>query len=45
MAEKHYLEALVSRADGDIKNILSTSGLSRSHFYALLKKHDIKHQD
>jgi two-component system NtrC family response regulator len=45
LVEKHYLEALVAREGGDIKNILSTSGLSRSHFYALLKKHDIKHQD
>lgn len=43
-AEKRYLEALVANNDGDIKSILETSGLSRSHFYALLKKYDIKHQ-
>ncbi|MGE4292416.1 MAG: sigma-54-dependent transcriptional regulator [Desulfovibrio sp.] len=43
--ERQYIETLVERCDGDIKTILDTSGLSRSHFYALLKKHDLKTQD
>lgn len=42
MAEKRYLEELQSRYQGDVATILKISGLSRSHFYALLKKHNIK---
>ncbi|CCO24938.1 sigma-54-dependent transcriptional regulator [Maridesulfovibrio hydrothermalis] len=41
MAEKRYLEELLVRYHGDIATILKISGLSRSHFYALLKKHGI----
>lgn len=39
MAEKIYLSELIRQGNGDISMILSVSGLSRSHFYALLKKH------
>ncbi len=39
MAEKVYLSELIRQGDGDIGKILEISGLSRSHFYALLKKH------
>ncbi len=42
MAERRYLEELQSRYQGDVPTILKISGLSRSHFYALLKKHNIK---
>ncbi|MFW5499258.1 MULTISPECIES: sigma-54-dependent transcriptional regulator [unclassified Maridesulfovibrio] len=41
MAEKKYLEELLLRHEGDTATILKISGLSRSHFYALLKKHGI----
>lgn len=41
IAEGRYLEELQKRYEGDIASILEISGLSRSHFYALLKKHDI----
>lgn len=36
--EKHYLEYLLQRYDGELSTILEISGLSRSHYYALLKK-------
>ncbi|WP_167941985.1 sigma-54-dependent transcriptional regulator [Desulfobaculum xiamenense] len=36
--EKRYLEYLMERYDGDLASILKVSGLSRSHYYALLKK-------
>ncbi len=39
--EKGYLERLVAESGGDVDAILATSGLSKSHLYALLKKHDI----
>lgn len=39
--EKRYLERLLAMHDGDVKAILSDSGLSRSHFYALLKKNGV----
>ncbi|OEU66868.1 MAG: Fis family transcriptional regulator [Desulfovibrio sp. S3730MH75] len=42
LAEKRYLEELLSRYKGETPAILKVSGLSRSHFYALLKKHEIK---
>ncbi|WP_415714862.1 sigma-54-dependent transcriptional regulator [Maridesulfovibrio sp.] len=41
MAERKYLEELLLRHQGDTASILKISGLSRSHFYALLKKHGI----
>jgi len=40
--ERRYLEQLIAMHDGDVKAILTDSGLSRSHFYALLKKNDIQ---
>ncbi|BBD10014.1 sigma-54-dependent transcriptional regulator [Desulfovibrio ferrophilus] len=40
--EKRYLEQLIAMHDGDVKAILAASGLSRSHFYALLKKNDVQ---
>ena len=40
-AEKHYLELLIDRTGGDLQAILDVSGLSRSHFYALLKKNNV----
>ncbi|MDD2219872.1 MAG: sigma-54 dependent transcriptional regulator [Desulfoplanes sp.] len=39
--EKRYLEELVQLTGGDLKEILKRSGLSRSHFYAMIKKYDI----
>ncbi len=39
--EKKYLEEILRYTNKNIKKILSISGLSRSHFYALLKKNDI----
>ena len=39
--EKVYLEHLINASDGDVNQILKTSKLSRSHFYALLKRHGI----
>ena len=43
-SEKIYLGELIRQCDGDIARILSTSGLSRSHFYALLKKYGLSIQ-
>jgi len=39
--EKRYLEELVQLTGGDLKEILKRSGLSRSHFYAMVKKYGI----
>ncbi len=39
--EKIYLEHLISQSGGDVKTILGISKLSRSHFYALLKRHGV----
>jgi two-component system NtrC family response regulator len=39
--EKIYLEHLIKKAGGDVNTILRISNLSRSHFYALLKRHDV----
>jgi two-component system NtrC family response regulator len=39
--EREYLDALITHAGGDLSVMLELSGLSRSHLYALLKKHDI----
>ncbi len=41
LAEKHYLQQLVDRSEGDVARMIELSGLSRSHLYALLKKNDI----
>jgi two-component system NtrC family response regulator len=39
--EKAYLEHLITTSGGDVSRILKTSNLSRSHFYALIKRHGI----
>lgn len=43
-AEKVYIGELIRQGKGDMATILSVSGLSRSHFYSLLKKHDLSIQ-
>ena len=40
--EKVYFETLVQKSRGDIQAMVRRSGLSRSHFYAMLKKHGIR---
>ena len=40
--EKEYLLKLVGAYGKDIQKMLNVSGLSRSHLYAMLKKHDIE---
>jgi two-component system, NtrC family, response regulator len=40
-AEKIYLSELIRQCKGEIMEILDKSGLSRSHFYALLKKYGL----
>jgi len=40
--EREYLHRLVGSHGKDIQKMLSVSGLSRSHLYAMLKKHDIE---
>ena len=40
-AEVEYLRSLIGGTGGDLVSMLSISGLSRSHLYALLKKHDM----
>jgi len=40
--EREYLQRLVGSHGKDIQKMLSVSGLSRSHLYAMLKKHDIE---
>lgn len=40
-AEKTYLGELIRQCDGDIQKIMDISGLSRSHFYSLLKKYSL----
>ncbi len=40
-AEKVYLSELIRQCDGNIAQILKKSGLSRSHFYLLLKKNSL----
>ena len=39
--EKEYMEKLVQQTGGSLKQILKISGLSRSHFYAMVKKYAI----
>lgn len=41
ITEKLYLIALIEHFNGNIVEILNTSGLSRSHLYSLLKKHQL----
>lgn len=40
-AEKVYLGELIRQCAGDLAQILKVSGLSRSHFYSLLKKYGL----
>jgi two-component system NtrC family response regulator len=40
-AEKVYLGELIRQSGGDLAEILKVSGLSRSHFYSLLKKYGL----
>ena len=40
-AEKTYLGEVIRQCDGNIQKIMHISGLSRSHFYALLNKHKL----
>lgn len=40
-AEKTYLGELIRQCDGNIQKIMDISGLSRSHFYSLLKKYNL----
>ena len=39
--EKQYLVQLIQSSESNIHTLLETSGLSRSHLYALLKKYNI----
>jgi two-component system NtrC family response regulator len=41
LTERLYLIALIDRFDGNLPEILRISGLSRSHLYSLLKKHQL----
>ena len=43
-SEKIYLSELIRQCGGEISRILSISGLSRSHFYSLLKKYGLSIQ-
>lgn len=43
-AEEVYLGELIRQGGGDIGKILEISGLSRSHFYSLLKKYNLSIQ-
>ena len=40
--ERHYLAQIIAATNGDIKRILNLSGLSKSHFYYLIKKYGIQ---
>ncbi len=40
-AERTYLGELIRQCDGNIQQIMQVSGLSRSHFYALLHKYKL----
>jgi two-component system NtrC family response regulator len=42
-AEKTYLSELIRQCDGNMQEIMGISGLSRSHFYSLLKKYNLSH--
>ncbi|NMC49374.1 MAG: sigma-54-dependent Fis family transcriptional regulator, partial [Desulfovibrio sp.] len=39
--EAQYLRTLLTRHAGNMRRLLSVSGLSRSRLYALLKKHGL----
>ena len=40
--EIKYLKKIIADTGGDVQKILTRSGLSKSHFYSLLKKYKIK---
>nr|WP_319493241.1 sigma-54 dependent transcriptional regulator [uncultured Desulfobacter sp.] len=40
--EQLYLEQIIAATNGDVKRILSLSGLSKSHFYSLVKKYGVQ---
>ncbi len=40
--EKQYLKSLLDQNAGDVPTMLRISGLSRSHFYSLLKKYNLE---
>lgn len=40
--ERIYLSELIRQCNGELSKILDISGLSRSHLYALLKKHGLR---
>ncbi len=40
-----YLERIIEKSRGDIGQVLKVTGLSRSHFYGLLKKHHLSMSD
>jgi two-component system NtrC family response regulator len=40
--EQLYLEQVIAATNGDVKRILSLSGLSKSHFYSLVKKYGVQ---
>jgi two-component system NtrC family response regulator len=42
-AERIYLSEVIRQCAGDIPEIMKISGLSRSHFYSLLKKYNLSH--
>ena len=41
LMERKYLEILIGQTHGNVQEMLDISGLSRSHFYALLKKNNM----
>lgn len=41
MAERHYVEHLLSKTSGDIRQAATLAGVSRGHFYELVKKHEL----
>ncbi len=43
-AERQYLLRLTELSGGEVQSMLALSGLSRSHLYALLKKHGLSGQ-
>ncbi len=43
-SEKIYLSELIRQCAGDMSRVLAISGLSRSHFYSLLKKYGLSIQ-
>jgi two-component system NtrC family response regulator len=40
--EIQYLQRVIVSTNGELPEILRFSGLSKSHYYSLLKKYDIK---